>query len=286
MLAHPRPFTWKIDHLPGRSIVRNNRPSRPGHYKGQFRPAIGSATPWWRDWTACIADMLSKRALPGRCCRASCEETVGSTGLGDGVSGVMVEEAEGAAILPGRGHLGPPGQRSRRDGGSNWGFVSTRLGLRPGDAVGSRDRCATTGARTRASRCRARRSRPTRPRCSTSPSTCLLVDDALRGSHGRGCRGRGEGDRCESGRPDESLPFQGDATSSAGQGHQSYTINFIDRFIVKKRTIRCPLVLVLLLRRAERNVNSRQPDTSGASAAAIFCSRSRNRQHTSDGTHR
>ena len=28
-----------------------------------------------------------------------------------------------------------------------------------------------------------------------------------------------EGDRCESGRPDESLSFKGDATSSVGQGH-------------------------------------------------------------------
>ena len=162
MLAHPRPFTWKMDTLPVRNIARNNRPSRPGHYQGQPRPAIGSARPWWRGRTAFIAVISSKRALLGRGRRASCKETAGSTGLGDGVSGVIAEEAEGAAVLPGRGHSGPPGRRSRRGGGSNWGFVSTRLGLRLGDATGSRDRCATTGARTRASRCRARRSGPTR----------------------------------------------------------------------------------------------------------------------------
>ena len=47
-----------------------------------------------------------------------------------------------------------------------------------------------------------------------------------------------------------------------------------------------PLVLVLLLERAEQNVNGRRPRTAGASATVIFGSSSRNRQHTSDGIHR
>ena len=38
-------------------------------------------------------------------------------------------------MLPGRGHLGPPGRRSRRGGGSSLEFVLTKLGLRPGDVV-------------------------------------------------------------------------------------------------------------------------------------------------------
>ena len=134
MIAHPRPFTWKIDTLPVRNIACNNRPSRPGHYQGQPRPAIGSARPWWRGRTAFIAAISSKRASLGRGRRASCEETAGSTGLGDGV---IAEEAKGAVVLPGQGHSGPPGIRSRRGGGSNWEFVSTRMGGRPGDAVGS-----------------------------------------------------------------------------------------------------------------------------------------------------
>ena len=60
----------------------------------------------------------------------------------------------------------------------------------------------------------------------------------------------------------------------------------MDQFVIKKRTIRCLLVLVLLLRRAVQNVNSRRPDTSGASVTDFFCARSQNHQYTSDGTHR
>ena len=39
---------------------------------------------------------------------------------------------------------------------------------------------------------------------------------------------------------------------------------------MKNRTIRCPLVIVLLLNRAERNVNSRRPEKFGASATVFF----------------
>ena len=53
---------------------------------------------------------------------------------------------------------------------------------------------------------------------------------------------------------------------------------------MKKGTIRCHLVLVLLRRRAVRYVNSRRTDKSAASATRFFCSRSQNRQYTSDDT--
>ena len=63
-----------------------------------------------------IAVILSKRVLPGRGRRASCDETAGSTGLGDGV---IAGEANGATVLPGRDHTGPLGGLSCSGGRPN-----------------------------------------------------------------------------------------------------------------------------------------------------------------------
>ena len=135
MLAHPRPFTWKIDHLPGRSIARNNRPSRPGHYQGQPRPAIGSTRPRWRRRAAFIAAILAKRALPGRGLRASQAKNTGSEGLG---GGAIAGEAKGVSVLPGRGPARPLRRRALRNlRNGRHGFVCTRPGLRLGDVTDS-----------------------------------------------------------------------------------------------------------------------------------------------------
>ena len=70
--------------------------------------------------------------MSGRGLRASWDDTVSSNGLG---GGVIAEEAKGTTVLLGRGYSGPSGRRSCRGGGSSFEFVSTRLGLRPEDAV-------------------------------------------------------------------------------------------------------------------------------------------------------